>query len=245
MAAFFELSLTFPAVEIGGEGAELGGCFAGGLADGFEAAGDGRGRGVEFQGDPVNGKALEAVEAEHGEGSWRGAEVESPNDGHRLAGRVLGDRGLRLRVELSEQFTGGLGGPEGGVLGEVDGRVEREESGFGVREELAAGGIEVVGRRGEENETVLEACHQLGDSPTQVLGLRLDREENGDGVGRPGTDLAGVENGQYVGPWVEFECAAQGSAKAGPTQLPDHEVGGCQRDVRAPSGLALADRDEG
>ena len=123
--------------------------------------------------------------------------------------------------------------------------VQSEKAGAGQAQELVATGVHVVARRSEQNEWLLETQRQFGDHTTKNVALGLNRENDRDGLRRPGTDLTGVWDGEIIVAGIQTESLANGATEFGPIEVQGSNLGKGESERGAEAGFAAADSGDG
>jgi hypothetical protein len=169
--------------------------------------------------------------------------LQAMNQGYCADGDLLGVL-VWLRVISGQEFTGRPGCAKTAVVGEEDAGLQGEEVSLPVGEELASGELEVGGGWDQEDEGVLMTNAQFVDGSPEVAWFGLDGQEDGHGAVRPGADLQGVEEGEFVLQRHKAEGVAEAAAELGPMKFPDLDLGRREQDVRTARAVAAAHCDD-
>ena len=94
-------------------------------------------------------------------------------------------------------------------------------------------GIVVFVCRRQKNEFSAQPGNQFGDDQTKGAGLGLNRENDGNGIGRPAADLEGVDEIERRQTRIKLEGLAKSTSQARPVEFPDFEVSASDGEVGA------------
>ena len=111
------------------------------------------------------------------------------------------------------------------MKGQPDVTVQSEKGGAGQAEKFVASGVQVVAGWGEQDEWLLQAQRQFGDHTAQKVALGLNRENDRDGLRRPGTDLTGVWDWEIIVAGIQTESLANGATEFGPIEVQGSNLG--------------------
>ena len=117
---------------------------------------------------------------------------------------------------MREYRAGSFSRIKSALKGQADMAVQSEKTGAGQAEEFVASGVEVVARRCEQDEGLLQTQRQFGDHTAEKVALGLNRENDRYGLRRPGTDLTSVGDGEIIVAGIQTEGFAKWRDRVSP-----------------------------
>lgn len=157
--------------------------------DQFETIVNGRAGAIAFARDRAHAHAVNAIHPKHCEGRRRFAGLfrfELADQSERARREVFIEGGW-LRAESGKKLARRSRGaqPKRAVLGKRETGIQREETGVGALEQFNANGVEVFGRRRQQNESLAQAGDEFEQDAAKPAAVVLKGQNHRHSINRP------------------------------------------------------------